>query len=158
MNNERFAMKDWQPLSIEDKLIRVEEEINAIDQRREPFIIRKKEIDLELSTLVNGIRMGRLSPIEYAEVCRRQNELKSEKHSIEVSISVLKNEIRLKNTEREKIRLLGKKEPNDKRKEYLIELRDKYTAFAADSTRVSSMRAMAAKFVEEVQIILKHSA
>lgn len=149
-------MNNWQPLTIFDKKMKIEDELRELENKRTPLVDRKKEIELELSEINNKIRVGGyLDQNEYAKICERQDFVKREKYKIEQQILGIKRMIREKNGEKDKITLQGKKIGNSEIKSSLIELRDKYMAFAADTTRVSSMRAMSSKFVEEIQAILK---
>lgn len=154
---ERYSMNDWQPLTILDKKMRVEEEINQLTASKEPLVNKKKEIELELSELNNKIRVnGFIDQNEYANICKRQDDLKRIKHGVEQQLLSLKQQVRNKQTEKDKLTIQGKKFSSSEIKQCLLGLREKYMSFASDTTRVSSMRAMASKFVEELQAALKH--
>lgn len=154
--NTRFSMKEFKPLTIEQKILIIEAEIFELQEKRNPFVDRKTEIELELSELNNQVRMNNNIPDEdFVKICKRQNELKAEKNLMDKSLLGTKSELRLKNKERDELKALLKYSPKEHIEERLVELRDKYTQFASDKSRVASMRAMAAEFVGEITKILK---
>lgn len=153
---DRFSMNEFKPLSLDEKKARLENQNVELQNEKNKYIERKKEIEVELSMLNSEIRKGEFENGRYVEICNTQDKLKVEKFSLEKKILELNQRIRNKSSEETNIKLQIKRIPNEKVKHDLLELRDKYMSFASDTTRVSSMRAMASRFVEEIQFILKH--
>jgi|SRR6185312_4511406 len=153
-NTERFSMNEFQPLTMDEKKFMVENKISAINKKKEPFIIRKQEIELELSKYKAMVVGKYIDPEKYQHILECQGKLKDEKFQIEKTIHGFKKEVESLNRELETIRLQMKKIPDGNTMKTVLEMRDKYMAFASDTTRVSSMRAMASKFVEELQSLL----
>lgn len=152
----RFSMKEFKPLSMVEKANDAEDVVLSIDEARYELIKRKKEIELDLSVISNRVRAEANIPYnEYSELCRKQNELKKEKTSIENELLTLKQRRTAKNMEIDKIKRQLKFQPKEIIEDGLISLRDKYTQFAADKTRVASMRAMAAEFVGELTRLIE---
>lgn len=157
-NTTRFSMKEWSPITVYDKKLKIEREIEEIQKKRQPLIDRKREIEMRLSEINSKFktRAGDFSNGEYAGICKEQDLLKVEKFGIEEKLRSLKIEGREKRMEENEVFVESKKYPDEKLKDTLLEIRDKYMSFAADTTRVSSMRAMASRFVEEIQGIMKY--
>lgn len=156
MTQPRFSMNHFTPLSADKKLEFIEGEIIQIQEKRQPLVDRKQEIETELAVLNNRVRVnGNLSDDEFRGICELQNNLMQEKRKIDSSLLAIKSEMTRKNRERDLLYNKIKYSPKEVIEEKLIELRDKYTQFAADKTRVSSMRAMAAEFVSEINMLLK---
>ena len=152
---ERYSMNNFTPLTWDEKEQRLKEKRFKMESDKEPLVDRKKEIELELSELNQQVRGLHLEDEDYAKVVKRQTEIKREKLLLEQGIMKIKRELNSVNQEIDKARLQSKKAPNDAIHQSLVDLRDKYMSFAADTTRVSSMRAMSSKFVEEIQSVLK---
>lgn len=153
-NTERFSMNEFQPLTMDEKKFLVENKISAINKKKEPFIMRKQEIELELSKYKAMVVGKYIEPEKYQHILECQGKLKDEKFEIEKAIHGFKKEVESLNRELEVIRMQIKKIPDGNIKKLVIDMRDRYMAFASDTTRVSSMRAMASKFVEELQSLL----
>jgi hypothetical protein len=153
-NTERFSMAEFKPLTMSERKLSIENDIANLSLDRTPLIIRKQEIELELAAYRNRIRGNHLPQDEYNEICQWQRVLGQEKLDIEKKFLEI-NDKKLKlEKERERLHQKIKQLPNSSLNDSLVELRDKYSAFASDTTRVSSMRAMASKFVEEIQSLL----
>jgi len=151
----RFSPKEYKPMSLEDRIGKLESERYELSSKRTPLVERKQEIEFELSKYKNQVRQGRLPQSEYEMICKWNDALNGEKRAVEKKLMGLKVELAKINTEIDETKRKYKKEPNGISVDELIELRDKYMQFASDTTRVSSMRAMSSKFVEEIQAILK---
>lgn len=156
MEATRYSMREFKPLTLEDKQHDLEVQRERIDEERGKLVDKKKEIELELSELNGAARSGKLSSEEYIKVCDRQTVIKQEKYKLEKDILEIKRNMRGLNLEIDSVRLKARKIPNSEVKQLLLELRDKYMSFSADTTRVSSMRAMSSRFVEEINAIAKH--
>lgn len=153
---ERFSMNEFKPLSLMEKKLRVDDRIDEIESVRQKMTHRITEICGELSELGDTVRLasGTIDDIFYKDIVKKQSFLKKEKSSIENQLQPLREDLRKLHRERDSITLDIKRIPDGKAKGRMLEIRDKYMSFAADTTRVSSMRAMASRFVEEIQIIL----
>lgn len=154
MAAERFSMNHFTPLTIDEKIFKAEEEIRRIQDEIEPIVDRKREIEAML-TEVNAHKKEWLPDDQFAQVMKTRSLMVKDKYGIEEQIRKTNKELRDKLAELDKLKLQRKKLPKDEIEERLIELRDKYMSFSSDSTRVSSMRAMSSKFVEEISGLLK---
>ena len=153
-NTERFSMNDFKPLTLSERKLGIENDISNLKLEKSPLINRKQQIELELATYRNRIRGNHLPQEEYNQICQWQRALSQEKLDIEKKfLEINDRKVRLEK-ERERLHLKIKQLPDSTVNDALIELRDKYSSFASDTTRVSSMRAMASKFVEEIQSLL----
>lgn len=154
--SERFSMNHFKPLSLNEKLSRMEEKRRSLENDRLPIIERKKEIGVELSAFRARVRTGgMLEPNEYKAICDKQEGLKKELLQVEKNISENNRQLSAINSEIDSFKRQMKTLVKDEVKDSLEALRDKYTSFAKDRSRVSSMRAMAAEFVEDLQETLK---
>jgi len=151
---ERYSMNHFTPLSIDEKIFNAEQELRAIQDDIEPIVDRKREIEAML-TDVNSHKKEWLPDDQFSKIMATRTTLVKEKYGIEEQIRKLNKKVREKVIDIDKLKLKKAKKPKDQIHEKLIELRDKYTAFSADTTRVSSMRAMSSKFVEEITMCLK---
>ena len=127
--------------------------INALHSQKSTLCQRKAEIQKELSALTAQVRGKRVSPSHYDNVCREQEGLKTELAGIERQVIELASEIRELSIEAN-----APHEGSDAKRgviPVLVELRDEYEAFAADATRVSSMRRMAAEFSMKLTRIIR---
>jgi len=156
MTQPRFSMNSYKPLTLDQKKAVIDAELYEIQEKRQPLVDRKQEIETELSVLNNRVRVnGNLPDLEFREICEIQDRLKAEKRQIDSMLLAYKTDLSKKNRERDAITTQIKYSPKEFIEERLVELRDKYTQFAADKTRVASMRAMAAELVNEINILLK---
>jgi len=155
MEQERYSMREWKPPTMDDKMFRLEVKRRELDKEREPFVERKLQIERQLGKLTEEVRGKVIDDDRYREVLKEQSELKREKAKIEDSLKDVKKRIATHVAEVEDLKFQMKKIPSEGIKDGLLELRDKYLTFASDTTRVSSMRAMSSKFVEEIQAMLK---
>ncbi len=150
----KYSMKDWKPEDVYNKLQRLEQETVSINELKAPLVNEKRVIEAELVEINIQLRNTSFSHPDYNRINSRRGQLVKKKTEIELKISELKQRSQKLNSESQSAKIDLKKKPNELVKANLLELRDKYLSFAADTTRVSSMRAMASRFVEEVQIIL----
>lgn len=151
---ERYSMNEFKPLSLMEKKLRIESQINDLENELAPIGFKVAEVCADLSILNTEIRGNRLPDEDYKLKQSQQNQLLREKIMLEKKIFEIKPLLRKLRLEESSIKVDLKRIPNDKAKQTVIEIRDKYMAFAADTTRVSSMRAMASRFIEEMQTIL----
>lgn len=155
MAAERFSMNHFKPLTFDERVFKAEEELRDFEREIDPLIDRKREIESML-TEINAHKKEWLPDDEFDRVMKTRAGLVKEKFGIEEQIRKMNKVVKQKHAELDKLKLQRKKMPQQEIEEDLIELRDRYMAFASDTSRVSSMRAMASKFVEELTIILKH--
>lgn len=153
INPNNYSPREMRPLTLMEKKIRMEAKRNDIEETRKPLIERKKEIELLLSEYTNKVKGRVLPQEEYEHICNEQAKLKREKFEVEKKVATIKEELRKLNSDIDCISL-DIKRTSEEAKDFILEVRDKYLSFAADTTRVSSMRAMASKFVEELQYLL----
>ena len=149
-------MKSFRPLTSEEKLMRIEDEINQMENQKLPLIERKRELENRISELnVTLKHSGRVEDEQYNRCLSEKGMVNKEKMEIESLVMKINRDIKNKYSELQKEKISAKKSNVDGIKEYLIELRDKYLSFSADTSRVSSMRAMSSKFVEEINQLIK---
>lgn len=153
INPNNYSPREMRPLTLMEKKIRMEAKRNDIEETRKPLIERKKEIELLLSEYTNKVKGRVLPQEEYEHICNEQAKLKREKFEVEKKVATIKEELRKLKSDIDCISL-DIKRTSEEAKDFILEVRDKYLSFAADTTRVSSMRAMASKFVEELQYLL----
>jgi len=111
-------------------------------------------INAELSAVKNKINSsGHLPKEEYRKLCSRQSALIADKNSLESQLHLTKAELsKLADRAHASKPSNGESAPIVRE---LVALRQKYQEFAADGTRVSSMRKMAAEFVLELNPLIK---
>lgn len=153
MNN--FSMKEWKPELAYNKLQRLEQQISDIEEKKLPLVNDKRKIEVELNEVNIVLKEKHYSDKDFNDINSKRGRLVKQKSDIEIQLSNLKQTAKKLHTEKELLQLDLKKKPNEAIKENLICLRNEYQSFASDMTRVSSMRAMASRFVEEIQSILK---
>lgn len=151
---ERFSMGSWKPEMVYNKLQRIEQALSSINSVKMPLVNEKRSIEMELNETNILLRSMSRSDPEYNKVNSKRGQLVKKKGEIERNLMDLKQESQKLHAESESAKIELKKKPNEMIKGNMIELRDKYLSFSADNTRVSSMRAMSSKFVEEIQSIL----
>jgi len=149
-----YSMREWKPEQVYNKIQRVEQALLDINEEKTPLVNEKRDIDTTLNELNIKLKKISFSDPEYNNINSIRGQLVKRKTMIETRISELKQRSLKLNTEKESAKIDLKKKPNELVKANMLELRDKYLSFAADTTRVSSMRSMASRFVEEVQMIL----
>lgn len=155
MTTERFSMKEWKPEQVYDKIQRAQHLKASLENEKIPLIDEKRIIEAELNEYNVKLRGLPYGEKNYNDLNSKRGQLVKKKAEIETKISEIKKKLQKVNSEIDSCKIDLKKRPNEAVQELLFELRDKYLSFSADTTRVSSMRAMASKFVEEIQIILK---
>jgi hypothetical protein len=149
-----YSMKEWKPEQVYNKMQRIEHELQNINDLKVPLVNEKRVIEADLVEMNVVLKNTVFSDPEYNKINSRRGQLVKKKTEIELKISELKQRSVKLHTEKESAKIDLKNKPNELIKTSLQELRDKYLAFAADTTRVSSMRAMASRFVEEIQSVI----
>lgn len=152
---QKYSPRDTVPLTVDEKKFIIEEEIVSIKEQYDFTVIEKKKIEQSLADYRAIIRTnGMMDDKNYVEIVEKQNKLKQKQKDFEYKLIDLKGNIRRLETEKERLRVLGKKTSISDTKDQLVQIKNKYISFAADQSRVSSMRTMAAKFAEELETII----
>ena len=123
-------------------------------EQKQPLVNEKRLIEAELVQLNVDLMAEEKHSHAWNVVNSKRGVLVKRKSEVEIKISEIKSKVNKLNIEHNSAKIDLKKKPNEAVKAGILELRDKYLSFAADTTRVSSMRAMASRFVEETQLIL----
>ena len=151
--------------------IALRNELQSVMERRSKLMIQKRDIETKLATIKNLIRKEGLMPGgKYAACCEAQNKyraaiLKIEKETSELNIkrSELGNKIREFEVERphpayaETDSILSQPRQDELRTR-IIEIKSEYQKFAADQTRILSMRTMAGEFVVKLTDLLRKTS
>ena len=133
----------------------LEHSINQLIQQKEKLVFDKKEAELKHSTLKSKIRTGgKMHDSKYKQICDDQLKQRKKTLAIEQSISDLNIAIRAKSSLHNQLKLEFNAEQKVDVKQKLTELRNYYINFAADKSRVSSMRAMGAEFAEKIEVLI----
>lgn len=145
-----------------------DEEKRQLLEKKNALTIAKVDIQAKLSALRNRLRLqGRLLPkLEYTQICQRQDQLKKKIVEIEKEIAPIKNRMTEIGNAEHLFHAQQEKEQMEASRglevfaspvivQELVSLRQQYQEFAADLTRVSSMRQMAADFVIKLSRIIK---
>jgi len=138
-------------------IIDIDRSIAGLDEVRNQHVQSQNEINLKLSKLNASVNGTILPRHRYEAICVEQNKLKSKKILVESAIAEIKRQIKNKQLLRQQVQLdLESNAPKPIGvKLKLVELRDKYMAFSSDNTRIASTRAMASRFSEELESLLK---
>ena len=130
--------------------------ISSLEQQRAAVVIKKKELEIAGATLKNQIRQNKkLPPLEYKAICKKQDQCRRDILATEIEMNKFQDQISKKISLREAIRHELRVEAYTDVPSKLTAIRDYYINFAADRTRVASMRAMAAEFAEKLEVIIK---
>jgi predicted RNase H-like nuclease (RuvC/YqgF family) len=137
-------------------LIELEGNIAELSEEKAKLTFRRKELDLEIAPLNNKFKKNVfLSDNEYDLVLSKQLKIKREMLQVDKSISEINSQLRKKNLLKEQLKHELKTTDKLDVKTKLINFRNEYMAFAADRSRISSMRAMASEIAEKIESILK---
>lgn len=142
----------------DNQLIKIED----LAAERDRLLLAKREHEGKLLAIKNLIRAGaRLSADKYKETCNAQQRHVSSIHSIEKEILSVKRKIsELSMAPKEKSEPASVNQEAEAAREIiseLVKLRSDYESFAADGTRISSMRQMAAEFVIKLGAVIKRA-
>jgi hypothetical protein len=145
--------------------LEIESEIAILKNTRTPLVLRRTECMDELSKLNFRIRTGGHMPDnDYKKVCLQQQKLKDEMRALDAKLAPIKLRLQelgnlIHRGHEAKRALNDDHRVQDEDRAALLkrvdDLRRKYREFAADHTRVSSMRLMATTFADELQAIIK---
>jgi hypothetical protein len=126
---------------------------SELRERRSLLSQEKGSIESRLALLTAKVRGKLLPREEYLQICDEQLRAKRALYHVNQSLTSIKLEIQKLNTEKDFIKLSHGCEA-----EVIVRLqaiREKYSLFAQDSTRISSMRLMASQFVSELEEAMK---
>lgn len=152
---QKFSMKDWRPELPQEKLGRLEQELHEIKAAKTPLVSEKISLESDISEMTHELKFGNiLSKEDFLRKTNDRRLLITKKREIDAQLGIMSNKQREISREIKIIENKLKQKPKDAIAERLVPLRDKYLAFSSDTTRVSSMRAMASKFVEEIQALM----
>jgi hypothetical protein len=145
-------------------LLAIRSQIHDLKEERESLKEKKRVTQVQLTKIKNLVRTGGRMPNEkYKQCCDAQSKYVAQIQTIEKRMGTIKLEIqRLADLEHyhpespTAPKQVMKPEPMGRECiEALVALREKYQAFSADHTRVSSMRTMAAEFAFQLNPIIK---
>ena len=156
-------------MKTEEMELRVE--LQGVMDRRSKLMLQKREIETKLANIKNLVRKEGLMPGgKYAACCEAQNKyraaiLKIEKEMQEMNAKrrELGDKIRGYEVERphpdyaETDAILAQPRP-DVLRAGIIEIKAEYQKFAADQTRILSMRTMAGELVAKITDMLRRTA
>lgn len=148
-------------MALPDKLftkqncIDIERNILDLKSKKSSFVFQKTEAERKLGEIKNKIRGAgkHLPSTEYSSLCKKQDALKKEKANAEEHIQSIQEDIQKKSLLKDEIKNEISQRASKELPDTITALKDHYIQFAADKTRVSSMRAMAAEFVEKLESI-----
>jgi hypothetical protein len=145
MNNDEFKMQERQ-----------------LEARRDELLVEKKKHEAQLVVIKNLIRSsGRMENSKYKQCCDAQSKHIKAIAKIEEQLAPIKHDIKelyVREFEDRQISLEVRAVETAKLKQTvqaLVETREYYQRFAADHTRVSSMRQMGAEFILRINDIIK---
>lgn len=135
----------------------INQKVAALKATRTGLVNEKNEIVRKLAS-INADCAIKMPGRQYQDKQRERNALITAMQGIEQQIAELNSEIST----------LGASTPSDRKGavdvaaqrpivQELVELREYYEAFAADATRVSSTRIMAAEFTGKLTQIIRHA-
>ncbi len=135
----------------------IEEQIVKLQSQRDVFMLKKKELEGKLSELNGKVRSRTeyLSENDYQSIVRQQTSIKKQLNEIQPVLTDYKKQISEKTILKEKLRNSLRSDNKSTILDKVIILKDKYSDFASDSTRVSSMRTMASQICQELENIIK---
>lgn len=140
-------------------------ELETLRAELDALALQKREHEVKLSNLALAVRsQQRLRPERYSQICQEQARRKSAVLEVEKKMAVLRPKVRALHDiayrayqERIVAPVAGARENNMVPESVLADLKalsDYYQRFAADPTRVSSMRAMSAEFALKLAPII----
>lgn len=139
-----------------------EREKIQLQERKGELAQEKREYEAKLTELRNTVRSsGKMHPAKYKKLCDDQNGLVKCIRDTESQLFPIASKLRSIYSE-EQIEyhsakeILGNKDQSPIVRE-LVALRQEYQDYAADATRVSSTRIMAANFVNKLNPIIKRA-
>ena len=162
--NMKNTLSENLPVSPSANLLDIRLERHELREEMQLLKEKKRVIELQRTKIKNLIRSSGLMPPEkYKQCCNAQSKYAeqiahNEKRMSEIKLQLQKlaDDEQLCHKKPSKPVVAVKLEPLAKECiEALVALREKYQRFAADHTRVSSMRTIAAEFVCQLNPIIK---
>lgn len=136
-------------------LLDIEECVNELQNKKSEVVAKKQETEMKLSNINNSIRgRGMLPAHQYKFLCDQQDQLKRAKNAFDQEIQLLNIEIRKKNSLKDRLKMEQGTQVSGSVVTQLTHLKNHYINFAADGSRVASMRKMAAEFAEKLEDII----
>jgi hypothetical protein len=133
----------------------VKNAILKLNQSRDVLVAQKKELENEFFDLKRQISGRWLPNHEHDKLTKRQSELRIQMLPIERGLAENKRQLREKNALLDEYNLSKEQNVKIPILEGLQALKANYLDFAADRSRVSSMRAMAAQVADELDRLIK---
>lgn len=134
----------------------IQRSIIDMQAKRSALGTKKQHIQAELNKLKGMLPHFKQGDLTFDDIVKRRKELTAEVIEIDKDISDLKHFIKKRQALKEEVKTLEAPEMKAVQAD-LTALRDRYLKFAADKTRISSMRQMSAEFAEELTLVLKKS-
>jgi|JI10StandDraft_1071094.scaffolds.fasta_scaffold2249562_1 chromosome segregation ATPase len=139
----------------ESTILSIEEKIHELQSQKNVLTTQKRSVEAEMAEIKSRIRTGgQLKQDEYNVLVKRQNTLRGDLHALEHSIASINSEIQKKHILKDGARQNKTRTKSDDILEELKEMKDYYINFAADRTRVASLRALSAEFGEKLELLI----
>lgn len=135
----------------------LERALMELKTKKGGIIFKKVKIQDELAALKRERKQLNPASDKAQEITRQRAKMKTEAQGYELEILEINNEMKNKRMlliEVENYLRVNDTKLDDKVAASLTRLKDKYSRFAADHTRISSMKTMAAEFVQELEAII----
>jgi len=134
----------------------------ALEKRRDELLVEKQRHATQLSNIKQLVKdSGRMEDSKYRQCCQAQTRHVQAIAKIEGLLAPIKHELReiiVREFEDRQVSIEVRSVETLRLKQTvqaLVTLRENYQRFAADHTRVSSMREMTAKFVLDLNEVIK---
>lgn len=140
-------------------LLNLDEKLHQLKSDKQKLINSKLIIEGSLSIMQSKYSKVEYNSPEFYKIKNERQRLKQEATNIEIQIRRINDEVAYKTKLKQEVEfhLKGKKyvEIHDSGVvKQLVSLKEKYTSFSKDRTRVSSMRVMASEIRDEIEKIL----
>ena len=140
----------------------IDELILNIKAKKQSYVNRKISLQNSLSQLKNKYAEVDLNSKDFKRIKETRNNVKNHLNDIEFKIKGFNEELIFKNKLRLEIEFhlkhnkhLESKEDIDKLTNKVNLLKQKYSDFSKDRTRIASLRVMACEFIDDLNSILK---
>lgn len=143
----------------EQNQVDLERSIIDLKQKKSTFVAKKIKKQVKISELKDILNNPHHDKNDYNKAIDKRIKLKKDLESLEMSIREVNTEIGTKRKlliavdDHIRANKKGAASENDTLKHISL-IKEKYSKFAADNTRISSMRVMAAEFVRELEGVL----
>ncbi len=151
--------KEFNPTSRD--LITLDTLILEIKSKKNKLIASKISFQNSLSALKDKYDGIKFKSPEFDKIKNERQEIKGHLHTMELQIKSLNDELNFKNKLRLEVEyhIKNNKSPNgdvDKIINKLLALKNKYSDFAKDRTRIASLRVVASEITDELESIIKN--